>query len=103
MAIYAALISLAVGKAIAPLQAQKSPKLAKCDGSKKRSANPYGTVLPTLDVAAVATRESKPPTPKADINLFGAPKPAPQATSPTPAHTVPEISLRTPAHRFESC
>lgn len=29
--------------------ASKSPKLAKCDGKQRRPANPYGSILPTVD------------------------------------------------------
>lgn len=31
--------------------ASKSPKLAKCDGKQRRPANPYGSILPTVDPA----------------------------------------------------
>jgi hypothetical protein len=29
--------------------APKSPKLAKCDGKQRRPANPYGSILPSVD------------------------------------------------------
>jgi hypothetical protein len=29
--------------------ASKSPKLAKCNGKQRRPANPYGSILPTVD------------------------------------------------------
>jgi hypothetical protein len=29
--------------------ASKSPNLAKCNGKQRRPANPYGTILPTVD------------------------------------------------------
>lgn len=38
---------------IAPISAataaSKSPKLAKCDGKQRRPANPYGSILPSVD------------------------------------------------------
>lgn len=32
--------------------ASKSPKLAKCDGKKRRPANAYGSILPSVDPVA---------------------------------------------------
>lgn len=32
--------------------ASKSPTLAKCDGKKRRAANPYGSILPSVDPVA---------------------------------------------------
>ena len=86
-----------------PVQAQKSPKLAKCNGSKKRSANPYGTVLPTLDVAALKPSAVRPVEPKADINVFAVPRTAPIAPANEAAHKVPEISQTTQSLTFASC
>ena len=47
------IIGIAVALAlIAPVNtaaASKSPKLAKCDGKQRRPANPYGSILPTVD------------------------------------------------------
>ena len=86
-----------------PVQAQKSPKLAKCNGSKKRSANPYGTVLPTLDVAALKPSAVRPVEPKADINVFAVPKAVPMAPANEAAQKVPEISQATPSRTFASC
>jgi len=31
------------------IAAPKSPKLAKCAGEQRRPANPYGSILPTVD------------------------------------------------------
>jgi hypothetical protein len=31
------------------MAAPKSPKLAKCNGKQRRPANPYGSILPTVD------------------------------------------------------
>jgi hypothetical protein len=46
------LVALAL---IAPVNtataAPKSPKLAKCDGKQRRPANPYGSILPSVDPA----------------------------------------------------
>lgn len=86
-----------------PVQAQKSPKLAKCNGNKKRSANPYGTVLPTLDVAALKPSAVRPVEPKADINVFAVPKTSPTAPVNEAAQKVPEISQTTQSLTFASC
>lgn len=45
-----ALATLALATLITPVPAlaAKDEKLAKCSGTKKRPANPYGTVLPTV-------------------------------------------------------
>lgn len=86
-----------------PVQAQKSPKLAKCNGTKKRSANPYGTVLPTLDVAVRKPSAVRPVEPKADINVFAVPKSTPIVPANEPAQKIPEISQNTQSLTFASC
>ena len=88
---------------VPPVQAQKSPKLAKCNGTKKRTANPYGTVLPTLDVAALKSSAVRPAQPKADINVFAVPKTVPIAPANEAAQMVPEISQKTQSLTFASC
>lgn len=86
-----------------PVQAQKSPKLAKCNGTKKRSANPYGTVLPTLDVAVRKPSAVRPVEPKADINVFAVPRTEPIAPANQATQQVPEISQTTQSLTFASC
>ena len=86
-----------------PVQAQKSPKLAKCNGNKKRTANPYGTVLPTVDVAMLKPNEPRLAEPKADINVFGKPKQLRIVPANEAAQKVPEISQNTQSLTFASC
>lgn len=73
-----ALLTLSPG---VPASAAKDDKLAKCNAKKKRPANLYGTVLPTLPAragVAAATPATVPAAPVAPpTNLF--PSPAPDA------------------------
>lgn len=85
--------------------AQKSPKLAQCDGSRKRPANPYGTVLPRIDLAAPSDPAAPVPAPgappgaNANVDVFTQPVTPDREGGPT----VPEIGAATPRARFESC
>ncbi|WP_109353995.1 hypothetical protein [Sphingorhabdus sp. EL138] len=48
--IMALIAALAISIPASPIvAAPKSPKLSKCDGKKRRPANPYGSILPTVD------------------------------------------------------
>ena len=77
----------------------KDDKLPKCSGSKKRPANLYGTVLPTvppragISPAAVPAAQVAPPT-----NLFPAPSDTPSGPSAatSDATKVPAISANLP-------
>ncbi|WP_156416969.1 hypothetical protein [Sphingopyxis sp. H050] len=40
--------------------APKSPKLAKCDGNQRRPANPYGSILPSVDPLAGTSTPAAP-------------------------------------------
>jgi hypothetical protein len=40
--------------------APKSPKLAKCDGKQRRPANPYGSILPSVDPLNGTTTPAEP-------------------------------------------
>lgn len=88
----------------------KSPKLAKCDGKARRPANPYGTILPSVDPAAGTMT---PPAPgPGGIDVFpstdptrpkagGSPATPPGGgTTPTP---VPPIGAIDPSPKFRSC
>ncbi len=94
--------------------APKSPKLARCDGHHRRTANPYGSRLPTVDLrtgasttagqtpgqergqerepAGVDVFPGKPPTP---------PKPAGGRGKAEPV--VPSISSASPLRTYQSC
>jgi hypothetical protein len=49
---------------IAPVEAAtaapKSPKLAKCDGKQRRPANPYGSILPSVDPLSGTSTPAEP-------------------------------------------
>ncbi len=86
----------------------KSPKLAKCDGKVRRPANPYGSILPSVDPAAGTM--TPPASGQGGIDVFPSPAPpkpsgspptAPAGgTSPTP---VPPIGAIDPSPQFRSC
>lgn len=88
--------------------APKSPKLAKCDGKQRRPANPYGSILPSVDPAngtstpASQTQEQG----RKGVEVFpekppAAPKPAkPGATSES---QVPPISGLPVVASSQSC
>jgi hypothetical protein len=95
-----------------PAVAAKDDKLPKCSGQKKRPANLYGTVLPTVPSRAPIAAAVEPggigvprgtPAPQASAtapatNLFPPDNsaPAPQAPNTSRAVTVPAIGPLTP-------
>ena len=94
------LFSLSIAQ---PVHAQKSPKLAKCDGKKKRTANPYGTILPSIDAAKITSAGENPPASKSGVNVFEAPS-SPPAKSPSQDKIkVPAIGAVLPHAHFASC
>ena len=112
-----AVLSMLVGLALMGpdatlIAAPKSPKLAKCDGTQRRPANPYGSILPTVDpVTGTSTPASQPPSQgqvqgRNGVDVFPdkAP-PAPNAGRPDakPAAQVPPISSATPSTPYRSC
>lgn len=88
--------------------ASKSPKLAKCDGKQRRPANPYGSILPSVDPA---NGTSTPASQTQDQGRKGVevfPEKPPAATKPTkPGATsesqVPPISSVAPQTSSQSC
>jgi len=104
ISILAALALIApVGTVIA---ATKSPKLAKCNGKQRRPANPYGSILPTVDpVSGTSTPAGQGPE-RRGVEVF--PEKAP--TAPKPARQdgksdaqVPPISTLSPQTSHRSC
>ena len=103
------LVSMAL---IAPINATtaapKSPKLAKCDGKQRRPANPYGSILPSVDPASGTSTPAGQPQDQGrkGVEVFpekppAAPKPAkPGATSES---QVPPISSLAPQSSDQSC
>lgn len=113
MALVAALaISMPVNPAIA---APKSPKLSKCDGKKRRPANPYGSILPSVDPETGTSTPAGQPSsdkpseePKRDgVEVFPSkssvlPKPATRPGDNT-QNKVPPISSAQPKRVYQSC
>ena len=86
--------------------APKSPKLAKCDGKQRRPANPYGSILPTVDlVNGTATPAGQVPE-RRGVEVFPEKNPAePKPTRPDgkPDGQVPPISGLSPQSSHRSC
>jgi hypothetical protein len=75
--------------------ASKSPKLAKCDGKKRRPANPYGSILPTVDPQNGTSTPAEQRSGRNGVEVFPEtpPPPAKPATKDgKPATQVPPIS-----------
>ena len=104
MSILAALALIApVGTATA---ASKSPNLAKCNGKQRRPANPYGSILPTVDpVSGTSTPAGQVPE-RTGVEVFPEKNPAaPKTASPDgrPELQVPPISSLPPSTSHQSC
>ena len=102
--ILAALVLIApVGTATA---ASKSPNLAKCNGKQRRPANPYGSILPTVDpVSGTSTPAGQLPE-RTGVEVFPEKNPAaPKPAKPdgTPDTQVPAISSLPPSTAHQSC
>ena len=109
------IISIVVALAvIAPVgiatAGSKSPNLAKCNGKQRRPANPYGSILPTVDpVSGTSTPAGQTQGQERDrtgVEVFpeknpAAPKPAKPNGRPDPQ--VPPISSLTPLTSNQSC
>jgi hypothetical protein len=90
--------------------ASKSPKLAMCDGKKRRPANPYGSILPSVDpVAGTSTPAGEADgdgQPRKGVEVFpqkplAAPKPGKADTKPE--SQVPPISSLARPSTERSC
>lgn len=85
--------------------ASKSPKLAKCDGKQRRPANPYGSILPTVDPQAGTSTPAAQASGRSGVDVFSVTPPVP----PTPAkpsaksEQIPPISSATPPSPYRSC
>lgn len=89
-----ALLTLAPG---VPASAAKDDKLAKCNAKRKRPANLYGTILPTLPPRAGVTAAAPaivpaPPT-VPPTNLFPAPAPDAPVGSGEPVGTANDVRV----------
>jgi hypothetical protein len=90
--------------------APKSPKLARCDGHHRRTANPYGSILPTVDPQTGASTPAGQSQGTAGVDVFpGKSPPPPKPPKPagsdgkTGGEPVPPISSAQPQRTYESC
>lgn len=104
------LILLAVAVAlVAPVDAltaaSKSPKLAKCDGKQRRPANPYGSILPTVDPQAGTSIPAAQASGRSGVDVFSntAPTPPKPANPGATPEQIPPISSATPPIAYRSC
>jgi len=109
------LLSFAVTLALivpidAATAAPKSPKLAKCDGKQRRPANPYGSILPSVDPRGGTSTPADPAQgqerERKGVEVF--PEKAPNAPKPAkpdarPERQVPPISSLPPSTSNQSC
>ena len=97
--------------------AAKSPKLARCDGHHRRTANPYGSILPTVDpqtgtstpAGQTLGQERGQEREPARVDLFPGKSPAlPKPSNPAgrgdkAEPVVPPISSAQPQRLYRSC
>lgn len=88
----------------------KSPKLAKCDGKQRRPANPYGTILPSVDPLSGTSTPAAPAQGQEQgrraVEVFPEKNPAtprPEAPNAKPEDRVPPISSLSPQISNPSC
>lgn len=85
--------------------ASKSPKLAKCDGKQRRPANPYGSILPTVDPQAGTSTPAASASGRSGVDVFSdaAPSPATPAKPSAKPEQIPPISSAIPPRPYQSC
>ena len=85
--------------------ASKSPKLAKCDGKQRRPANPYGSILPTVDPQAGTTTPAASASGRSGVDVFpsGAPAPPTPAKPTAKPEQIPPISSAILPNPYRSC
>ena len=88
----------------------KSPNLAKCNGKQRRPANPYGSILPTVDpVSGTSTPAGQTQGQERErigVEVFPEKNPAaPKPARPDGRHDpqVPPISSLPPSTSHQSC
>ena len=88
------------------IAASKSPKLAKCDGKQRRPANPYGSILPSVDpLGGTSTPAGQTPERKG-VEVFpekSSEAPKPPKSDGRPERQVPPISNLSPSNSNQSC
>ena len=92
------------------LSGNLQPNLAKCNGKQRRPANPYGSILPTVDpVSGTSTPAGQVPSQESDrrgVEVFPDKTPAePKPARPDgkPERQVPPISSLPPSTSHQSC
>jgi hypothetical protein len=86
--------------------APKSPKLAKCDGKQRRPANPYGSILPSVDPLGGTSTPAVQPPERKGVEVFPGNAPeAPKSAKPDgrSERQVPPISSLSPSTSNQSC
>jgi hypothetical protein len=90
--------------------APKSPKLAKCDGKQRRPANPYGSILPSVDPLSGTSTPASPAQgqeqERRGIKVFPEKNPAapkPERPNARSEDKVPPISSLAPQISNRSC
>jgi hypothetical protein len=109
------ILSIVVALAlIAPVEAitaaPKSPKLAKCDGKQRRPANPYGSILPSVDPLNGTSTPAEPAQGQEQgrrgVEVFpekNTAAPRPERPNDRPDDKVPPISSLSPQISNQSC
>lgn len=95
---------------IAPINnataASKSPKLAKCDGKQRRPANPYGSILPSVDPLGGASTPAAQTPERKGVEVFPGNSPEAQKSAKPdgrPERQVPPIGSLSPSTSNQSC
>lgn len=109
------IVSMVVALAlIAPVNmaaaSPKSPKLAKCDGKQRRPANPYGSILPSVDPLNGTSTPAEPTQGqehgRRGVEVFpekNTAAPKPEGPNGRPENKVPPISSLSPQISNQSC
>lgn len=101
------LAALALLTPVSPgIAASKSPTLAKCDGKQRRPANPYGSILPSVDPLGGTSTPAVQPPERKGVEVFPGNAPeAPKSAKPDgrQLRQVPPISSLSPSTSNQSC
>ena len=105
------ILALAVISSASTIAAgSKSPKFSRCDGQHRRGANPYGSILPTVDPLTGAPAPASGSTGAGGVDVFPEKPPAAPNIAPKsnrsdgkPQLQVPPISRATPTTVYRSC
>ncbi len=84
----------------------KSPNLAHCDGKHRRTANPYGTILPTVDPLTSSSSSAHQTQRNAEVDVFPGKASTPNKSageSDKTSRQVPPISSTPRLANYRSC